>query len=56
MDNTSWPEALIASSAILSAFSFAGVIVWQVSRIIQTNLTLGGRRNPGNEPVKSNVD
>lgn len=56
MDNTSWPEAIIASSAIISAFSFAGVIVWQVSRIIQTNLTLGRSRNTGSVATKPNVD
>jgi hypothetical protein len=56
MDNTSWPEAIIASSAIISAFSFAGVIAWQISRIIQTNLTLGKRRGSGNEPITSTVD
>jgi len=56
MDNTSWPEAIIASSAIISAFSFAGVIVWQVSRIIQTNLTLGRQRPASSERVTSNVD
>jgi hypothetical protein len=56
MDNTSWPEAIIASSAIISAFSFVGVIVWQVSRIIQTNLVLGSRRKSGNDPAKTIVD
>jgi hypothetical protein len=56
MDNTSWPEAIIASSAIISAFSFAAVLVWQISRIIQTNLTLGKRRGSRTEPATSIVD
>jgi hypothetical protein len=56
MDGTSWPDAIIASSAIISGASLVGVLVWQISRIIQTGMTLGDRRNSGNDAARSNVD
>jgi len=40
VDNTSWPEAFIASSALFSGAILLSVLVWQIGRIILTGMTM----------------
>jgi hypothetical protein len=52
MDNTSWPEAAIASSAIISVTLFLCVIAWQISAIVRTGMTRDDAKTANNDSIK----
>lgn len=52
MENTSWPEAMIASSAIISVALFLCVITWQIAGIVRTGMARDEAKPAPNDSIK----